>query len=587
MNETNLIKQVFELKKENFELKKDNQILKKQIKKTTNLLSFANNRIKQLENKIENMNKKQNQLIEDSIKKATKKVIEKLEKEHKKEVDELKGKISRLEKRLNTDSSNSSTPTSKDRIGKHKIQNNREVSCKEIGAQPGHEIHKLDYFKENEITETIEHTLDCCPNCGGELIETNIVKSDIIDIKVTVTKTRNNIHNYKCKSCKKNISANSKLPRGASYGENIDAVCLSLMNESNTPLNKITSFISGITNNEINISEGYLIKVQKKSSKKLKKFTNDLREKVISLKKLFWDDTTIKFGMGKSSEGYDEKDIEYLAKIEKDEKKDKKYRNGIIRFYGDDKWAYLVGHRFKNGDGIDDDCILSELKEDCVVMHDHVLLNYNEKYSFKNAECNEHARRYLKGITDMFPTHTWAKQMRDFLTELNIEKQKAIDNKETKFTEERINEIFNKYNQIIKLGYKENESVDLAYILNKNDELNLIERLDKYRENHLMFITDFSVDFTNNTSEKGLRQVKRKIAVSFMFKNSNRMKDYATILSYFETCYRHGISRFDASKRLVSENPYTIEELEKIEKGKTKAKNVDISPVLRGTIKNL
>ena len=57
----------------------------------------------------------------------------------------------------------------------------------------------------------------------------------------------------------------------------------------------------------------------------------------------------------------------------------------------------------------------------------------------------------------------------------------------------------------------------LTYILDKNDELNLIERLDKYKENHLMFATDFSVEFTNNTSEKGLRQVKRKLAVSFMF----------------------------------------------------------------------
>ena len=209
-----------------------------------------------------------------------------------------------------------------------------------------------------------------------------------------------------------------------------------------------------------------------------------------------------------------------------------------------------------------------ELKEDCVVMHDHVLLNYNEEYSFKNAECNEHTRRYLKGIMDMFPTHTWAKQKRDFLTELNIEKQNAINNKITKFTDEKINDIFNKYEQIIELGYKENNSVELTYILNKNDKLNLIERLDKYKENHLLFITDFSVPFTNNTSEKGLRQVKRKIAVSFMFKNANRMKDYATILSYFEACYRHGISRYDAAKRLSFGNPYTVEELSYIHKEK-------------------
>ena len=553
--------------KQNFELKKENQNLKRQLKKTSELLSLANNKIKHLEDKIENMEKKQNKLIEDAILKATNKVALQLEKEHKKEVDELKGKISRLERRLNTDSSNSGTPTSKDRIGVHKIQNNREKSCNEIGAQKGHKVHKLEYFKDEEITEVVEHTLDCCPNCGGKLIETNIVKSDIIDIEVNITRTRNNIHNYKCSSCKKNISANNILPRGVSYGENVNAVCLSMMNESNTPLNKITSFISGITNNEITLCEGYLIKLQKKSADNLKKYTHDLREKVISLKNLFWDDTTVKFGIGEPSEGYDEKDLEYL---QKNDDKDKKVRSGIIRFYGDNEWAYLIGHRFKNKDGIDDDCILSELKEDCVVMHDHVLLNYNDEYSFKNAECNEHTRRYLKGIMDMFPTHKWAKQMRDFLTELNNEKKNAISNKITKFTDEKINEIFKKYEQIIELGYKENNSVDLTYILNKNDELNLIERLDKYKKNHLMFITDFSVDFTNNTSEKGLRQVKRKIAVSFMFKNSNRMKDYATILSYFETCYRHGISRYEASRRLSSGNPYTVEELSSIHKSITK-----------------
>ena len=32
-----------------------------------------------------------------------------------------------------------------------------------------------------------------------------------------------------------------------------------MMNEANTPLNKISSFISGITNNEINLCEGYLM----------------------------------------------------------------------------------------------------------------------------------------------------------------------------------------------------------------------------------------------------------------------------------------------------------------------------------------
>ena len=414
----------------------------------------------------------------------------------KEEVDKLNAKISRLEKRLNTDSTNSGIPTSKDRIGKHKIQNNREKTDKSIGAQKGHQCHKLDYFKDDEINEIINHTLDKCPECGGELIETNIAKSDILDIEIKVIKTRNYIHNYKCQCCKKRVSANNNLPRGVTYGPNINSICLSMSNESNTALNKIVSFISGITNNEINLTEGYLVKIQKKAANKLSNFMHNLKEKVILLKRLFWDDTVVKYGIGKPTEGFNEKELEESVKDN-----EKKVKSGVIRFYGNDDWALLIGHKNKNSDGIDEDGILDNLNEECVVMHDHFILNYNEKYLFQNAECNEHTLRYLKGNIDTFPKHEWALKMRSLLKETNQERNELIKQKIDNFSNEKTNEIFSKYDEIIKLGYEENKTVDLTYIKNKNDEHNLIERLEKYRDNHLLFIKDFSVDFTNNTSE--------------------------------------------------------------------------------------
>lgn len=556
------------LRKENLDLRKENADLKKEVQRLSTALFAAESRVKCLENKYDNYVKSVESLIEKTVSNAVNKVTNELNRIHKKEVDELQAKINRLEKRLNTDSSNSGMPTSKNRIGKHCIQNNREKTDKAIGGQKGHNQHKLEYFSDDEITETIEHTLDKCPKCGGELTEINVVKSDVIDIEINITKTRNNIHNYKYNCCKKSVSANDILPRGVVYGDNINAMCLSMMNEANTPLNKVTSLLSGMTNDEICISEGYLSKIQNKYSKNLNNFIHDLKEKIISLRHVFWDDTTIKFGLSKPIEGYDDYDLEYLNNPDN---KEKKIRNGVIRFYGDDRWALLIGHRSKNSEGIDDDGILDNLDKNCVVMHDHVLLNYNDKYSFQNAECNEHTKRYLKSILDMFPEHNWAKEMRDLLVKTNKEKKELILDDIHSFSEEKLSDISEKYDEYIKLGYKQNASVDISNILNKNEELNLIERLDKFKHNHLLFAYDFNVAFTNNTSEKGLRQVKRKIAVSFMFKNSNRMKDYAQILSYLETCHRNGISRYEASKRLVSNNPITIEELSNndisIEKG--------------------
>ena len=82
-----------------------------------------------------------------------------------------------------------------------------------------------------------------------------------------LTKTRNLIHNYKCQCCHKNVTANDYLPRGVTYGDNVNSIVLSMMNESNTPLNKITSFFTGITDNEINALFMGLIKIVKKAAK--------------------------------------------------------------------------------------------------------------------------------------------------------------------------------------------------------------------------------------------------------------------------------------------------------------------------------
>ena len=552
------------LYRQNFELRKENAELKREVKRLSYALSKANDRIKYLEKKLENIEEKHQREIDAIIARTVEQVTTKLEKEHQKEIAVLNKKIAKLESRLNTDSTNSSLPTSKNPIGKNKIQNNREKSDKPVGAPKGHAIAKLDYFKDDEIDETIEHTLDKCPECGGDLKEINIVKSDIIDFEIKIKRTRNNIHNYKCCNCKKNITANKTLPRGASYGPHINATILSMVNDTNVPFNKVVSHISGITNGKINISEGYAMKLQKKSSQALTDFNKKLKEKIISLTRIHWDDTTIMYGLGEPLEGYTDKEKEYILK-----NADKKVKEGYIRFYGDDEWALFIAHSSKDIDTIKEDGILTMLGKDCVVMHDHLLLNYNkELFSFENAECNAHTLRYLKGVKEEFPEHQWPDKMRELLIKTNNEKKSLIANtpdntpiEDIYFSKEKLNEIYNEYDKIIKLGYKEYESLKLTS-RDTDKERKLLARLDKYKENHLLFAKDFSVGFTNNTSERGLRQIKRKLAVSFMFKNMNRAKDYAVVKSYLETTSRHDISGYEACLRLFQNNLYTVEEME-------------------------
>ena len=183
----------------------------------------------------------------------------------------------------------------------NKLENIEEKHQKEI-AVLNRKIAKLDYFKDDEIDETIEHTLDKCPECGGNLKEINVVISDIIDFEIRIKRTRNNVHNYKCCNCKKNITPNKTLPHGASYGPHVKATNLSMINNANVPFNKVVSHISDITNGEINIGEEYVMELQRKSSQALIDLNKQLKKKIISLMRMHWDDTTVNYGLGKSLE---------------------------------------------------------------------------------------------------------------------------------------------------------------------------------------------------------------------------------------------------------------------------------------------
>ena len=54
----------------------------------------------------------------------------------------------------------------------------------------------------------------------------------------------------------------------------------------------------------------------------------------------------------------------------------------------------------KDKEGLDEDNILKLLPPATTVVHDHNKVNYNEDYSYANAECNEHLLRDLKKVQD-------------------------------------------------------------------------------------------------------------------------------------------------------------------------------------------
>ena len=147
---------------------------------------------------------------------------------YEKTIKEKDYEIARLKALLNMDGTNHGIPTSMTPINKKKIiPNTREKSEKTKGGQVGHKKHKLEKFKEEEITEKIEHSMEECPCCKSHDIKATgeIKEKDELDYKIVVVKRRHRFIEYKCEECGKKFHEEipNNLKEENQYGPEVQA----------------------------------------------------------------------------------------------------------------------------------------------------------------------------------------------------------------------------------------------------------------------------------------------------------------------------------------------------------------------------
>ena len=450
-----------------------------------------------------------------------------------KQLEEKDKEIARLKALLNIDGTNAGIPTSQTPINKKKIiPNTRTKSDKKIGGQLGHKKHKLEKFNDEEINDNVNFELENCPCCGGELTETGEICKDELSYRFVPIKRRNHFITYKCNCCEKEVHKNipNRLKEDNQYGSEIQAVALSLANEGNVSMNKIRHIIRGFSHEEIDMSEGYIAKLQKKASEKLVTFKEDLYKKILTCKLLYWDDTVIMINA----------------------------KRGCLRFYGDKSIAYYTAHNHKNEDGIKEDGILNTLSKNVTVMHDHNIINY--KYSYQNIECNVHLIRDLEKCKNN-TCHEWCDKFKLLVQKIIHDRNELINTNEhvASFDIEYINDFDAQYEDILYNAIEENLSKKKTHY--DKDERALINRILEYKDNYFIWKYDFSLPIDDNLSERGLRGAKSKMKIAGQFQNEKTAKYYADIITYIETCYRNKINPTDALIRLMEDNLYTVEEI--------------------------
>ena len=507
---------------------------KQEVRELKRQLAIKEDLEQRLEKKLEMQELESTKIINE--KEAEIYVLKKKIIEQAKELDITKGERDKYLASLNIDGTTGGIPTSMTPINKRKIiPNSREKSGKVKGGQLGHKKHKLEKFKDEEINEKEEIKIEECPNCHyKELKELNTsITKDELDYEIKIIKKRYYFKEYECNNChskvRKNIPENLKEEN--QYGKKVQAHALSLTNIGNVPINKVRRIIRGLTSNEINLSEGYIAKLQKRASNLLNEFIKSLKEYIQTLNLIHWDDTVI-FINGKKA---------------------------CLRNYCDKDIILYTAHEQKNKKGLDEDNILVKLGEETKVVHDHNKVNYNEEYVYVNVECCIHLERDLEKVKLNIPEATWSKKLKELFSSYNKKRNEYIKEKKESFSFEETNEFMIKFDEYILLGIEENKKHGKSHYY--KTEKTLLERLVEYRDNYTYWIYDFSIPYTNNEAERGLRGVKTKMKVSGQFQNIENARYYANIRSYIETCHRNGINEVDALIRLLNGNPYTIEEI--------------------------
>ncbi len=85
-----------------------------------------------------------------------------------------------------------------------------------------------------------------------------------------------------------------------------------------------------------------------------------------------------------------------------------------------------------------------------------------------------------------------------------------------------------------------------------------MNRLEKYKENHLLFAYDFNVPFENNLSERDLRGIKTKKKISGCHRSFKSLKDYCNIRSIISSCKKKYINFFTELLNIKKGKPITV-----------------------------
>jgi transposase len=443
------------------------------------------------------------------------------------EIAILKEKIKELEGQLSKNSRNSNKAPSGDTNKKTKSQ--RGKSVRTTGGQPGRIGKALEQVEDPD--HVIIHSPHICKKCNFNLSkvegECSGEKRQVFEIpEPQVEVTEHRLEAKRCPCCGEisqgAFPENIKAP--VQYGEHVQALATYFRNQHLIPIDRVCQIFEDVFN--LTLSSGTSSKIDERLFKRLEPFEFALKVHLLSCKILGFDETGMRC----------EKKQHWIHVTSSD----------TATFYGI--------HTKRGQEAIDAFDILPKFLG--VACHDY-WKPYLAYTHCQHALCNAHHLRELTYIYEN-EKEEWAKEMKDLL----IQAKKEVEAHESfgKLPEEIKQKIKAEYQKILNKGFEYHKGLPKLQKSKRGKQKqrpgkNLLDRFKEKQYCVLRFIEDFSVPFTNNSSEQDIRMLKVKQKVSGCFRSLEGGKTFCRIRSYISTARKQGWKIWNALVNAIRRSP--------------------------------
>lgn len=411
-------------------------------------------------------------------------------------------------------SRNSSKPPSAD---PNREKKSKEKSNKRPGGQKGRIGKNLKKFDTPDEIKELKIDRNSLP--AGEYIEKGYESRQLVNIKISRHITEYRAQVLTDKSGKKYVAEFPKyITRPVQYGSDLKAHAVYMSQFQLIPYARIGDYFSDQLH--IPVSAGSLCNFNQEAYLLLERFDNIVRNKLIESELIHADETGINVN-GKRI---------------------------WLHNASNEQWTHFFPHEKRGTDAMDEIGILPKFKG--ILCHDHWKPYY--RYNCEHALCNAHHLRELDRVCGQ-DKQNWAKKLKELLIQIN----NSVKERGNILSNEISDSYRKQYRSILLEAEKEcPPPVDTGEKkrgrIKRSKARNLLERLNNYEQDVLLFMDNSVVPFTNNRGERDIRMTKVQQKISGCFKTIEGAETFCRIRSYLSTCQKNDVKPTEALKLLMN-----------------------------------